>query len=92
MKHERFFGLHFDFHAGNDVEIGQNTNIEDIEKSEDLQEKAVVPVLDFSSEKKENVIINKEARLPQKVQETERNYLIKSQGKISGATGVIVRK
>ena len=32
MKHERFFGLHFDFHAGNNVEIGQNTNIEDIEK------------------------------------------------------------
>lgn len=32
MKHERFFGLHFDFHAKNNVEIGQNTNIEDIEK------------------------------------------------------------
>ena len=32
MNHERFFGLHFDFHAGNDVEIGQNTNVEDIEK------------------------------------------------------------
>ena len=32
MKHDRFFGLHFDFHAGNNVEIGQNPNIEDIEK------------------------------------------------------------
>lgn len=32
MKHERFFGLHFDFHADNDTEIGLNTNIEDIEK------------------------------------------------------------
>ena len=27
----RFFGLHFDFHAGNDVEIGCRTNEEDIE-------------------------------------------------------------
>ena len=67
-------------------------DIEDIEKSEDLQEKEAVPVLDFSSEKKENLIINREARLPQKTQVSERNYLIKSQGKISGATGVIVRK
>lgn len=67
-------------------------DIEDIEKSEDLQEKEAVPVLDFSAQKKENVIINREARLPQKTQETEQNYLIKSQGKISGATGVIVRK
>lgn len=32
MKHERFFGLHFDFHANNNTEIGMNTNIEDIEK------------------------------------------------------------
>lgn len=32
MEHERFFGLHFDFHANNEVEIGENTNIEDIEK------------------------------------------------------------
>ena len=31
MKKERFWGLHFDFHAGNDVEIGGNTNAEDIE-------------------------------------------------------------
>ncbi|MBR4072795.1 MAG: alpha-L-fucosidase [Clostridia bacterium] len=29
---DRFFGLHFDFHAGNDTEIGVRTNIEDIEK------------------------------------------------------------
>ena len=28
---KRFFGLHFDFHAGNDVEIGTRTNVEDIE-------------------------------------------------------------
>ena len=30
-KNERFFGLHFDFHAGNDVEIGANTRAEEIE-------------------------------------------------------------
>lgn len=30
-KNERFFGLHFDFHAGNEVEIGTRTNVEDIE-------------------------------------------------------------
>lgn len=29
---KRVFGLHFDFHAGNDTEIGENTKIEDIEK------------------------------------------------------------
>lgn len=29
---KRFFGLHFDFHAGNDVEIGANTVPEDIER------------------------------------------------------------
>ena len=67
-------------------------DIEEIEKSEDLQEKASIPVLDFTGEKKENVIINREARLPQKTQNEERTYLMKSQGKISGATGVIVRK
>ncbi|MBQ2968334.1 MAG: alpha-L-fucosidase [Clostridia bacterium] len=32
MKHERYFGLHFDFHAGNTAEIGLNTIPEDIEK------------------------------------------------------------
>ena len=32
MRKERFWGLHFDFHAGNDVEIGGNTNAEDIER------------------------------------------------------------
>ncbi len=31
MKNDRYFGLHFDFHAGNKVEIGANTNAEDIE-------------------------------------------------------------
>ena len=31
-EHKRFFGLHFDFHAGNDVEIGGNTTAEDIER------------------------------------------------------------
>ncbi len=30
-KKKRFFGLHFDFHAGNDVEIGFRTRPEDIE-------------------------------------------------------------
>ena len=30
-KNERFFGLHFDFHAGNEVEIGTRTDVEDIE-------------------------------------------------------------
>jgi len=29
---DRVFGLHFDFHAGNETEIGVRTNIEDIEK------------------------------------------------------------
>ena len=32
MKHERYFGLHFDFHANNTTEIGLNTVPEDIEK------------------------------------------------------------
>ena len=31
MKNKRYFGLHFDFHAGNNVEIGGRTNAEDIE-------------------------------------------------------------
>ncbi len=31
MEQKRFFGLHFDFHAGNDVEIGGRTTVEDIE-------------------------------------------------------------
>ena len=31
MDNSRFFGLHFDFHAGNDYEIGANTTIEGIE-------------------------------------------------------------
>ncbi len=30
-KNERFFGLHFDFHASNEVEIGTRTDVEDIE-------------------------------------------------------------
>lgn len=30
MKHPRYFGLHFDFHAGNTVEIGGNTDPRDI--------------------------------------------------------------
>ncbi len=30
MDHQRYFGIHFDFHAGNTVEIGGNTNAEDI--------------------------------------------------------------
>lgn len=32
MENKRFFGIHFDFHAGNDVEIGVRTNPEDIQK------------------------------------------------------------
>ncbi len=32
MKKERYFGLHFDIHAGNTVEIGLNTDPKDIEK------------------------------------------------------------
>ena len=32
MKKERFWGLHFDFHAGNEIEIGGNTTAEDIER------------------------------------------------------------
>jgi len=31
MNKERFFGLHFDFHADNETEIGLRTNAEDIE-------------------------------------------------------------
>lgn len=31
MSNKRYFGLHFDFHAGNVVEIGGRTNAEDIE-------------------------------------------------------------
>lgn len=31
-EHKRFFGLHFDFHAGNETEIGGNTTAEDIER------------------------------------------------------------
>ncbi len=30
MEHSRYFGLHFDFHAGNVFEIGQHTRPEDI--------------------------------------------------------------
>ncbi len=30
MNHSRYFGLHFDFHAVNTVEIGGNTNAQDI--------------------------------------------------------------
>lgn len=30
MKHSRYFGLHFDFHAGNTEEIGGNTDAKDI--------------------------------------------------------------
>ena len=32
MNKERFFGLHFDFHADNETEIGLRTNAENIEK------------------------------------------------------------
>ena len=67
-------------------------DIEDIEKSETLQEQEKIPVLDFSKEKAENVIINREARLRKSQKETEKMYLQKSQGKNSGASGVIVRK
>ena len=31
-KHERFFGLHFDFHADNETEVGIRTKPEDIER------------------------------------------------------------
>ena len=31
MDHKRFFGFHFDFHAGNETEIGLNTDPADIE-------------------------------------------------------------
>ncbi len=67
-------------------------DIEEIEKSETLQEQEKIPVLDFSKKKEENVIINREARLPKAVKANERTYLRQSQGKISGAKGVIVRK
>ena len=32
MNRERFWGLHFDFHAGDDSKVGLNTNAEDIER------------------------------------------------------------
>jgi len=32
MNRERFWGLHFDFHAGDDSKVGINTNAEDIER------------------------------------------------------------
>lgn len=67
-------------------------DIEEIEKSETLQEQEKIPVLDFSKKKEENVIVNREARLSKTTKGNERIYLRQSQGKISEATGVIVRK
>lgn len=32
MENKRFFGIHFDFHAGNDADIGSRTSAEDIQK------------------------------------------------------------
>lgn len=31
MEKERYFGLHMDFHAKNDIEVGGRTNGEDLE-------------------------------------------------------------
>ncbi len=67
-------------------------DIEDIEKSETLQEQEKIPVLDFSKPKSENVIVNREARLRKSSTENQKMYLQKSQGQISAASGVIVRK
>lgn len=32
MENKRFFGIHFDFHAGNEIEVGVRTNAEDIQR------------------------------------------------------------
>lgn len=32
MENKRFFGIHFDFHAGNDADIGSRTSAEDIQR------------------------------------------------------------
>lgn len=76
--------------AGKSVTVTRD--IEDIEKSESLQEQQKIPVLDFSAGKTENVIIKQGAKpKPIKV-ENKDNLLTRTDGKISKASGVIVRK
>ena len=67
-------------------------DIEDIEKSESLQEQNKIPVLDFSSHGNENVVIKQGAKPKVLQTKKQNNILIKSEGKISQASGVIVRK
>ena len=78
--------------AGGGKSVTVTRDIEDIEKSESLQEQNKIPVLDFSSQGKENVIVKQGTILKQEQPEKKNSILIKSDGKISQASGVIVRK
>lgn len=67
-------------------------DIEDIEKSETLTEQEKIPVLDFSSKGNENVIIKQGDKTTVKKPENKEGVLRRTDGKISRASGVIVRK
>lgn len=78
--------------AGGGKSMTVTRDIEDIEKSESLQEQNKIPVLDFSAQGKENVIIKQgDDPKPNKTEKKD-NILLKADGKISKASGVIVRK
>ena len=68
-------------------------NIEDIEKSEALQEKEEVKVLDFSTGKKpQNVVLREDKPAESAPKKQEGGFLKKTSGTITKASGVIHRK
>ena len=74
-------------------------NIEDIEKSEALQEKEEVKVLDFSDKKKPQNVVVREDREPEaeqksqnSTQKQEGGFLRKTSGTITKASGIIRKK
>ena len=67
-------------------------DIEDIEKAEKLQEGQALKVLDFSKEKKQNVVVRQDKTSTEKVQKSEGGFLRKSSGPISKVSGTITKK
>lgn len=78
--------------AGAGKSMTVTRDIEDIEKSETLTEQEKIPVLDFSSKGNENVIIKQGDKTTVKKPENKEGVLRRTDGKISRASGVIVRK
>lgn len=78
--------------AGAGKSMTVTRDIEDIEKSETLTEQEKIPVLDFSSKGNENVIIKQGDKTTVKKPESKEGVLRRTDGKISRASGVIVRK